>query len=145
MQLKYFQDLEIGYQWISQKRTVTETDIVNFAGLSGDFNPLHMDQEFAKKTMFGQRIAHGLLGLSITSGLQASELPWAIMAFMGLDWKFAKPIFIGDTIFCKSEVKNKKDLKDDRGIIIISRQLLNQREEVTQEGTFTLLVQKKTA
>lgn len=144
MDMKYFDDVEVGHRWISQRRTITETDIVNFAGLSGDFNPLHMDEEFAKTTMFGKRIAHGLLGLSICSGLQSHEPHWAIMAFMGLDWKFSKPIFIGDTIACKSEVKNRKDLgKGDRGIVIMSRQLINQREEVTQEGTFTLLLQKK--
>jgi len=144
MTTKYFDDVEVGHQWLSQRRTITETDIVNFAGISGDFNPLHMDEEFAKTTMFGKRIAHGLLGLSICSGLQSHEPHWAIMAFMGLDWKFTKPIFIGDTIVCKSEVKNCKDLgKSGRGIVIMSRQLLNQREEVTQEGTFTLLLQKK--
>lgn len=143
MHSKYFEDVEVGYRWRSQRRTVTETDIVNFAGLSGDFNPLHMDAEFAKTTMFGQRIAHGLLGLSFTSGLKDDEPAWAIMAFMGLDWKFAKPIFIGDTVFAQSEVKNVKDLGKGRGIVVLARQLVNQREEVTQEGTFTLLVQKK--
>ena len=146
MSTKTFEDVEVGFAWRSQRRTVTEADVVGFAGLSGDFNPLPMDQEFAKTTIFGQRIAHGLLGLSMASGLRDDEPSWAIMAFMGLDWKFVKPIFIGDTVFVRSEVKNKKDLgKGDRGIVVLSRQLVNQREEVTQEGTFTLLLSKKNA
>lgn len=144
MQPLYFNDIEIGRRWATFKRTVTEADIVNFAGISGDFNPLHMDEEFGKTSLFGKRIAHGLLGLSMCSGLQASEPHWAIMAFMGLDWKFSKPIFIGDTVFSSNEVKNKKDVgKDDRGIVVLSRQLINQREEVVQEGTFTLLLRKR--
>ncbi len=138
----YFEDVKEGYTWKSARRTITETDIVQFAGLSGDFNPLHMDEEFAKSTLFGKRIAHGLLGLSIASGLQAAETPWLVLAFMGLDWKFTKPIFIGDTVHYISEVKKKRDAGADRGIVMVDRKLLNQREEVVQEGTFTLLVKK---
>ncbi len=140
----YFEDLEIGHQWKSVRRTITETDIVIFAGLSGDFNPLHTDEEFARTSIFGKRIAHGLLGLSISTGLQSSEPPWLVMAFMGLDWKFAKPIFIADTVHYTSEVKNKRDGgKPDRGIVLLERRLINQKEEVVQEGTFTLLVKKR--
>jgi acyl dehydratase len=138
-----FEDLEVGRRTFSSRRTLTESDIVSFAGLSGDFNPLHMDEEFAKGTLFGKRIAHGLLGLSISSGLQSFEPPWQVMAFMGLDWKFSKPIFIGDTICCISEVKRKKDGGPDRGVVIVDRKLINQREEVVQEGSFTLLVKKR--
>ncbi len=141
----YFEDLEIGKRSISQRRTITETDIVGFAGLSGDFNPLHVDEEFAKKTLFGKRIAHGLLGLAISSGLPSSEPPWLVLAFMGLDWRFTKPIFIGDTVHCVSEVKRKKDGGPDRGVVVLERKLINQREEVVQEGSYTLLVQKKNA
>lgn len=140
----YYEDLQVGRTWKSARRTVTETDIVAFAGLSGDFNPLHTDEEFAKTTIFGKRIAHGLLGLSISSGLQTSEPPWLVMAFMGLDWKFVKPIFIGDTIHYTSEiVKMREGSKPDRGIVILDRKLVNQREEVVQEGSFTLLIKKR--
>jgi 3-hydroxybutyryl-CoA dehydratase len=139
----YFEDLEVGKRSVSARRTLTESDIVAFAGLSGDFNPLHMDEEFAKTTIFGKRIAHGLLGLSISSGLQSFEPPWLVMAFMGLDWRFTKPIFIGDTVHCVSEIKRKKDGGADRGIVMIERKLINQREEVVQEGSFTLLVKKR--
>ncbi len=141
--IQYFEDLEVGHEWKSTSRTMTEGDIVNFANLSGDFNPLHMDKEFAKTTLFGKRIAHGLLGLSIASGLPSSEVPWLILAFMGLDWKFTKPIFIGDSLYCLSAIKSKRELKDDRGIIVLNRKLMNQREEVVQEGTFTLLVKRR--
>lgn len=139
----YFEDLEVGRRSVSSRRTVTEADIVHFAGLSGDFNPLHMDEEFAKTTIFGKRIAHGLLGLSISSGLQSAEPPWLVMAFMGLDWKFTKPVFIGDTVHCVSEVKRRKEGGADRGIVMLERKLINQDEEVVQEGTFTLLVKKR--
>ncbi len=142
---KYFEDIELNHAWQSRARTITETDIVGFAGLSGDFNPLHMDEVFAKSTMFGQRIAHGLLGLSVASGLESVEAPWKIMAFMGLEWKFKKPIFIGDTIRHESKVIAKKELSDkDRGIIKLERNLLNQNQELVQTGVFTLLVSRKT-
>ena len=142
--MRYFDDLEVGHSWKSARRTITETDIVQFAGLSGDFNPLHVDEEFAKTTIFGKRIAHGLLGLSISTGLQASEPPWLVMAFMGLDWKFAKPIFIGDTVHYVSEIKKTREVsKGDRGIVILERKLVNQNEETVQEGTFTLMIKKR--
>ena len=140
----YFEDLEVGHRWESARHTVTEADIVLFAGLSGDFNPLHTDEEFAKTTIFGKRIAHGLLGLSISTGLAASEPPWLVMAFMGLDWRFTKPIFIGDTIHYVSEITRKREgNKPDRGIVMLDRKLLNQRDETVQEGTFTLLVKQR--
>jgi len=104
-----------------------------------------MDEAFAKKTLFGKRIAHGLLGLSICSGLPSKEPPWLILAFMGLEWKFTKPIFIGDQIHCESEVARVREIsKGDRGIVMLSRKLKNQNDEVVQEGTFTLLLQKRT-
>jgi acyl dehydratase len=142
-QFQYFEDLTEGYSWKSARRTITETDIVQFAGLSGDFNPLHTDEEFAKQTLFGKRIAHGLLGLSIASGLQAAEPPWMILAFMGLEWKFTKPIFIGDTIHYVSEIQKKRELGKEQGIVMVDRKLVNQREEVVQKGTFTLMVKRR--
>jgi 3-hydroxybutyryl-CoA dehydratase len=140
----YFEDLQEGHTWKSARRTVTETDIVQFAGLSGDFNPLHVDEEFAKTTLFGKRIAHGLLGLSISTGLGSSEPPWLVMAFMGLEWRFTKPILIGDTIHCVTEIKKKREVsKGGRGIVILERKILNQNEEVVQEGAMTLLIKKR--
>src|SRR3954471_22046595 len=96
---RFFDDIEVGEAYESPGRTVTETDIVLFAGISGDYNVLHTDAELMKSSIFGERIAHGLLGLSIQSGLLTRAMaPYATLAFVGLRWKFKGPIKIGDTI-----------------------------------------------
>jgi 3-hydroxybutyryl-CoA dehydratase len=142
----YFEDYEIGESVTSQGRTVTETDIVNFAGLSGDWNAIHVDAEYAKGGMFGERIAHGLLGLSIATG-QAAQLGFiedTIIAFMGLDWKFRGAIKIGDTIRMRAEVAEKKVApRLGGGLVTFNVQVLNQREEPVQKGTWTVLVKVK--
>lgn len=138
----FFEDFEVGGESETGARTVTEADIVGFAGVSGDFNPLHIDQSFAEKTPFGRRIAHGMLGFAISTGLPHRSPPVALVAFLGIrDWKFTAPIFIGDTIRAKNKVVEKKETsKKDRGIIRIHRQILNQKNEVVQEGdTLALL------
>src|SRR5438132_9662458 len=95
----YFDDLAPGQEWESSGRTVTETDVVNFAGLSGDFNPIHVDHEFAKTTPFRKPIAHGLLVFSIGSGLGINAPPIRTLAFIHVrEWKFHGPVYIGDTI-----------------------------------------------
>src|SRR5579885_683840 len=95
----FFDDLEIGHEWESQGRTITQADIVNFAGLSGDFNAIHVDVEFAKKTPFRQPIAHGLLVWSIGSGLAANFPPVRTLAFLSVqEWQFNEAVFINDTI-----------------------------------------------
>src|SRR5258708_3833025 len=99
--MRYFEDLQKGEIHTSRGRTITETDIVNFAGLSGDFVQFHIDAEFAKSTVFGQRIAHGALIFSISTGLvaQMSLLEDTLIAFYGIEkLRFTKPVFIGDTI-----------------------------------------------
>src|SRR5712692_4238747 len=94
----YFDDVEVGQEWQSPGRTVTQADIVNFAGLSGDFNPIHVDHEFAKTTPFHQPIAHGLLVLSITSGLGLNSPPMRTLAFLSMrEWHFRGAVFIDDT------------------------------------------------
>ena len=109
---RYFEEFKVGEQIFSPGRTVTEADVVNFAGLSGDFNQLHTDEEYAKETMFGKRIAHGLLGLAITSGLRARTgiLDGTGMAFMDLKLTFKAPIFIGDTLTIKGEAKEEREV-----------------------------------
>src|SRR6476620_6118572 len=105
----FFDDVEVGQQWESPGRTVTETDIVNFAGLSGDFNPIHIDHEFAKTTPFHQPIAQGLLIFAIGSGLSLTSPPMRTLAFLSVrDWKFREPIFIGDTIRVHTTVVEKE-------------------------------------
>src|SRR5438128_5574292 len=95
----YFDDVAVGQEWQSVGRTVTETDIVNFAGLSGDFNPIHIDHEFARTTAFRKPIAHGLLVLSIGSGVGLMFPPMRTLAFLNIkEWHFREPVFIGDTV-----------------------------------------------
>ncbi len=142
---RYFEEIEIGETYESPGRTVTETDIVIFAGVSGDYNILHTDAEFMKTSIFGERIAHGLLGLSIQSGLLSRAMPaYATLAFAGLRWKFKNPIKIGDTIRVRAEVTAKKETsKPDRGLVTLARTVLNQRDEVVQEGETDLMVERR--
>lgn len=139
----YFDDVEIGQEWESQGRTITEADIVNFAGLSGDFNPIHVDQEFAKHTPFRRPIAHGLLGLSIGSGLIVSQPLMRTLAFMEIrEWQFKGPIFIGDTIRASTRVLQKEVRgRGRRGVITWQRRLINQEGKVVQEGITLTLVE----
>lgn len=144
---KYFEDFIEGETYVSPARTVTETDIVMFAGLSGDYNPLHTDAEFCKDTIFGERIAHGLLGLSILTGLSTrlGIFDGTAIAFLGInEWKFSKPILVNDTIHFEMTVKEKRETsKADRGIIIREVTLFNQRNEVVQHGILPIMVKRK--
>ncbi|MGH7303864.1 MAG: MaoC/PaaZ C-terminal domain-containing protein [Candidatus Rokuibacteriota bacterium] len=142
---RYFDEIELGEEYESPGRTVTEADIVMFAGLSGDYNVLHTDAEFMKKSIFGERIAHGLLCLAIQSGLfNRATAPYATLAFGGLRWKFKLPVKIGDTIRLRAKVTEKKGLDEpDRGLITLERTILNQRDEIVQQGQTDLVVKKR--
>ena len=142
---RYFEDIQVGEEYESPGRTVTETDIVQFAGLSGDYNVLHTDAEFMKKSIFGERIAHGLLGLAIQAGLFTRATgAYATLAFVGLRWKFKGPIKIGDTIRVRARVLAKKETsKPDRGVVTLERTVLNQRDEIVQEGETDLMVERR--
>ena len=141
---RYWDDIEVGEEYESPGRTVTETDIVLFAGLSGDYNVLHTDAEFMKGSIFGERIAHGLLGLAIQSGLLTRAMPpYATIAFGGLRWKFKAPIKIGDTIHVRARVLQKKETNGDRGVVTLERTVLNQRGEVVQQGETDLIVERR--
>ena len=145
---RHFEDLEIGDVTESSTRTVTEDDIMTFADFSGDTNPLHVDPEFARTTIFGERIAHGLLGLSVALGLawQTGFLEGTADALVSVDWKFRAPIRIGDTIRLRAEVSSKKDMpRLGGGFIVFGATLLNQRDEVVQKGTWTLLIRSHAA
>ena len=144
----YFEDFEEGMALETRGRTITETDIVQFAGLSGDFNPMHTDAEYAATTQFGQRVAHGLLGLSIASGLsyQLGFLEGTVLAFTALDWKFRAPTFIGDTIRVAVKVTKKREMKAaGGGFVSFDVQVLNQEDKVTQKGEWTVLVASRPA
>lgn len=139
----YWEDLEVGTSYKSRGRTITEADIVNYSGISGDFNEIHLNMETAKQTVFGKRVAHGLLGLSICSGLlqQLNIYNDALIAFLGITWKFNSPIFIGDTIYAVQTVKSKSETRNlKRGIVVMETKLLNQEGKVVQEGERTLMI-----
>jgi len=142
---RFFEEIEVGEEYESPGRTVTETDIVLFAGLSGDYNVLHTDAEFMKRSIFGERIAHGLLGLAIQNGLLTrATRAYATLAFAGLRWKFKGPIKIGDTIRLRAKVIAKRESSTpDCGIVTLERRVLNDRDEVVQEGETDLLVARR--
>src|SRR5688572_28122616 len=106
----FFDDLAVGREWTSLGRTVTEADLVNFAGISGDFNPIHIDHAFAKTTPFRQPIAHGLLVWSIGSGLGLWAPPVRTLAFLSVaEWHFREPVFCGDTIRATARIAAKEE------------------------------------
>jgi 3-hydroxybutyryl-CoA dehydratase len=139
----YFDDVEVGQEWESLGRTVTETDIVNFAGLSGDYNPIHMDHEFARNTPFRRPIAHGLLVLGLSSGLAVNSPPMRTLAFIALrEWHFREPVFIGDTLRVRTRVLDKEVRgRGRRGVITWRRQIRNQAGTIVQEGISVTMVQ----
>jgi len=143
----FFEDFVPGLRVVSVGRTVSEHDVVAFAGLSGDFNQIHTDAEFARNTPFGQRIAHGLLGLSIASGLavQTGILGANVIAFREIgEWKFVKPIFFGDTIHVVMEVSETKAFpRLGGGVVTLAVQVQNQKDEVTMRGAWSVLVKNK--
>ena len=141
----YFEDVQVGQEYTSPGRTVSETDVVLFAGLSGDYNVLHTDAEYMKSSIFGERIAHGLLGLSIQTGLLGRVMgPGADLPLAGLKWKFKGPIRIGDTIHVRARIAAKRDgAKPEWGLITVDRSVLNQRGEVVQEGETEHVVERR--
>ena len=144
---RYFEDFTEGEVLTTLGRTVTEADIVNFCGFSGDFNPLHTDKEFAADSPFKGRIAHGMCGMAIASGLMVrlNILEGTILAFFGIEnWRFKAPIMIGDTIHCEiSVVETKATNKPDRGLVKIAVDVLNQNGISTQSGTMVALMKTR--
>jgi len=143
----YWEEWEIGAEFESPARTVTEADIVQFAGLSGDYNPLHIDEEYCKTTIFGGRIAHGPLVYAIAAGLlfQLHLYDDTLIAFLGFeDLRFTKPVKPGDTIHARVKVLEKQETsKADRGVMKRQLQVINQRGEVVQEGRQAFLLKRK--
>lgn len=142
---RFFDEIQLGEEYESPGRTVTETDIVMFAGLSGDYNVLHTDAELMKSSVFGERIAHGLLGLAIQAGLfTRATRAYATLGLAGLRWKFRGPVKIGDTIRMRARVIAKREAPEsNRGLVTLERQVLNQRDEVVQEGETDVLVERR--
>lgn len=143
----YFEEFEIGHRIVTPARTVTEADIVAYAGLSGDFNSIHTDAVYAEASPFEQRVAHGLLGLSIASGLavRTGILEGTVLAFREInDWKFSLPIYIGDTIHVELEVDSAKAMpRLGGGLLQLVMEVHNQRAEIVMKGRWSILVKSQ--
>lgn len=142
----YFEDLSIGQSFRSPvSAPVTSATIEAFAELSGDKNPIHVDEEFARASPFGRRIAHGLLGLSIASGLlhELGIVERSILAFAGLDWRFKNPVLIGDRLVFEAEVLRLRAMGARGGAAVLDARLKAQDGRVVQEGTWTLMLRRR--
>ena len=145
---KYFEEFEIGNEVVSPARTITEADVVMFAGLTGDYNQLHTDEEFAKTTPFGRRIAHGLLVLSYAVGLlgRLGFIEGTALAFRELAWKFSQPVFMGDTVHVKARCRELKPMaRLGGGLVIFDLSVVNQEDKTVQKGEWHVLIASKPA
>lgn len=143
----YFEEFEVGQSVTTPARTITEADIVAFAGLSGDYNSIHTDAAYSAAAPFGQRVAHGLLILSIVSGLstRTGVLEGTVLAFREIqEWKFSRPVFIGDTIHAVLTVEEVKALPRLKGgAITLSVDVRNQAQESCMHGRWVALMQAR--
>ncbi len=146
---KYYEDFQVGQEWTSPGRTVTEADVTAFAMLSGDYDEIHTNEDFCKReSAYKTRIAHGMLGLSLVEGLKKRIPAFAdtrYIASLEWNWKFTGPIFIGDTVSVKFRIAQMRESKSkpDRAIIWESNQMINQRGEVVQEGAHSLMIWRR--
>lgn len=142
----HFEEFEVGLEIETAARTITETDIVNFAGLSGDFNFIHTNAEAASETPFGQRVAHGMLVASIATGLAVQQgfIDGTTLAFRELNWKFTKPVFIGDTVLVQIKVTETKPMaRLGGGLVVFEARVFNQRDEVVHKGEMKMLIKSR--
>jgi len=143
-----YADLHVGMAFRSPGRTITDADLVGFAGLTGDYSELHTSDVYAQSSQFGRRVAHGMLGLAYAHGLmwaRTGELRRTAIAFLGIgDWKFAGPIFVGDTIFVNYRIAELRDSrsKPDQAIAVFDVEVVTQDQRVVQRGTKALLLSK---
>lgn len=142
----YFEEFEVGLEIETAARTITETDIVNFAGLSGDFNFIHTNEEGAKETPFGTRVAHGMLVASIATGLAVQQgfIDGTTLAFRELTWKFTKPVFIGDTVSVQIKVTETKPMaRLGGGLVVFDARVLNQNGDIVHKGEWKMLIKSR--
>jgi len=141
----FYEDLTEGRAWVTPERALGEAEVMAFAELSGDRTHLHTDAEAAARGPFGERIAHGLLGLSALSGLMMGMgfLEGTVEAFLGLAWRFTGPIRFGDRVRGEIAVKAKRLSRKGQGLVTFGLKMKNQRDEVVQEGEFTLMVRRR--
>ncbi|ATW28054.1 MaoC/PaaZ C-terminal domain-containing protein [Candidatus Formimonas warabiya] len=142
---KYFNEWSVGETFRTPSRTITETDVVMFAAMSGDYNEIHTSEQFCKDSVFGKRIVHGLLGLSISHGLlfRSGYLEGTAIAFLGIEsWSFKAPVFFGDSVSVTVKVLDKKESisKPDRGIVKLFLQIMNQDDQIVQEGVKVVMI-----
>lgn len=143
----YWEEWEPGRQWETAARTIGEAEISHFAGISGDFNPLHVDEEYARGTIFGTRIAHGPLVYAIAAGLifQLHLYDDTLIAFLGLEsLRFTHPVRAGDTVRARIRVLDRRETsRPDRGVMRRELRVLNQRQECVQEGVQVFLLKRR--
>jgi acyl dehydratase len=142
----YLEDFVLDRSLATHGRTIGEADVSLFAGLAGDFNPLHVDEQFAKQTEFGGRIAHGPLVLSMAIGLMAqlNLIDGTALALLDLKWEFKAPVKIGDTIRARvTPIEKRPTRKQGRGVLVLRFEVENQRGEAVQTGTITLLMKMR--
>jgi acyl dehydratase len=146
---RYFEEFQVGDRLRTRARTITEGDIVTFAGVSGDFNSIHTDEVYATQSGFGRRVAHGLLGLSIVSGLavRTGILEGTVLAFREInEWKFSLPVFIGDTVYADLEIDEVKPFpRLGGGLVGLTFDVKNQSGQTAMKGRWTVLVASKPA
>ena len=145
---KFFEDFVVDEEYLTPSRTMTETDVVMFAAMSGDYNELHTSEAFMKSTQFGKRIVHGLLVLAVSHGLffRLGLVEGTAIAFLGIEsWKFEAPLFFGDTIRVKIKVAEKKpsQSKPDRGVIKFFFQVIKEDVGVIQSGYKSIMIRRK--
>ena len=143
----FFEDFQPGQTVSTSGRTITEGDVVNFAGLTGDYTAIHTDAEYAAHHPFGQRVAHGLLAASIAVGLivRLGFIEDSILGFREIDgWKFSSPIFFGDTIHVQAEVSETRAIpRLGGGLVTLQVEILNQSGKVVQQGRWSMLVKAR--
>lgn len=142
-----FEDLAVGMRFDTPGRTITEADVVNFAGVSGDYNPIHIDEEFAQTTLFGRRVAHGSLVLSLTAGLRqrTGVFEGTLLALLEIrSWRFLKPVFIGDTVRVTTTIQELRETSNtERGVVVQRIDVVNQRGETAQQGELVSLIRRR--
>lgn len=144
----YFEDFTLGRVFESAKpRIIDDAAVRTFAEVTGDKNRLHLDEDFAKKSPFGGRIAHGLLGLSVASGMlhELGIIAESVVAFAALEWKFKGPIMIGDSLSMRMEVAKTKPHGKDKGLVVLKATMKNQDGKLIQRGTWSLWIKRKSA
>jgi len=142
----YFEDFTAGVEHVTRGRTITESDIMNFAGLSGDFIELHTNEEYARRSPFGRRIAHGMLTLSVSVGLMTrmNLITDTVVAFYGIDkLRFVKPVFIGDTIHVRKKVVDAMAKGGEAGVVTFDTTVLNQNQEPVLVYRDRLVIKKR--